>query len=261
MQAEEVALSASRVMPALAVISVLFGVLVLWVFKRASNQERLRETKRLLLAHLYELRLFTDEPSLVWKAQLSLLRENLRYIGLSLVPALIIAVPAFVLFMQLEALYGRAPLQPGEAAIVTAHWTGPLDLAATAPVLLAPDGIAVESPAVRIPAEREISWRIRAVRETSGMLRILLPEGAVEKRIETGSGPRYVSERRVRSWLELLWSPTERRLPASSIDRIEIRYPPAVVSWLGLEMSWLIWLLILSSITILLLRPRFRVTF
>ena len=79
-----VPLSASRVMPVLVPISVLFGVAVLWVFSRISNQQRIREVKCLIRAHLYELRLVTDEPALVWRAQLALLRDNVRYLALAL---------------------------------------------------------------------------------------------------------------------------------------------------------------------------------
>ena len=259
--AVEVPLSASRVMPALAPVSVLFGVAVLWVFSRVSNQQRIAEAKRMIRAHLYELRLFTDEPSLVWKAQISLLRQNFRYFALSLMPALVMAVPAFLLFVQLEAFYGRAPLQVGEAAIVTAHLNRPIDSAAPAPVLQAPDGVVVETPGVRIPGQREISWRIRPTRDANGVLRVVVPGGDVEKSIRAGAGPGYISVRRVRAWKDLIWEPTESRLPASSIDWIEITYPSATVSWLGMDFSWIVWLLLFSGVIVLLLRRRFGVTF
>jgi hypothetical protein len=53
----------------------------------------------------------------------------------------------------------------------------PADAAAT---LQAPPGIAVESPPVRVFAERQISWRIRALRPVRGKLRfVLLPASNV----------------------------------------------------------------------------------
>ncbi len=260
-EAIAVPLSAWRVMPALAAVSVVFGLAVLWVFRRVSDQQRIRETKRRIKAHLYELRLFADEPALMWKSQAGLLKANARYLALGLKPALVIAVPAFLLFVQLDAYYGRAPLAVGDAAIVTAHWSRPLDFAAPAPVLQAPDGIVVETEAVRIPSAREMSWRIRPVRETSGLLRVLVPGGAVEKRIEAGDGPRYTSRRRVRSWTALIAEPTESRLPGSGIDWIEIEYPAATVPWMGLRFSWLVWVLVFSCGAILLFRRRFGVSF
>jgi hypothetical protein len=52
----------------------------------------------------------------------------------------------------------------------------------------------------------------------------------------------------------------KRGFPASSIDWIEVRYPGATVSWLGLNFSWVIWLLLFSWFTVLILRRRFGVT-
>src|ERR1022692_4687199 len=73
-------------MPTLIPIGLLLGVAMLWVFGRWSNQKAIKAAKRRVEACLYEMRLFTDEPSLVWKAQAGLLAANARYIGLMLVP-------------------------------------------------------------------------------------------------------------------------------------------------------------------------------
>ena len=56
-------------MPTLIPIGLLLGVAMLWVFGRWSNQKAIKAAKRRVEACLYEMRLFTDEPSLVWKAQ------------------------------------------------------------------------------------------------------------------------------------------------------------------------------------------------
>jgi hypothetical protein len=76
------------------------------------------------------MRLFTDEPSLVWKAQAGLLAANARYIGLMLAPAIALAVPMVLLFAHLEAWYGLAPLPPGRETLVTVQMKTRLDPAA-----------------------------------------------------------------------------------------------------------------------------------
>src|SRR5947209_14740669 len=145
-------------------ISLLAGVGMLWVFARTSNQKAIRAAKRKVQAHLYELRLFTDEPALVWQAQKALLWANLRYIGLMLVPAVLLTIPMGILFVHLEAFYGMSPLPVGREAIVTMKLTYPLVASETAPTLEAPAGIIVETPAVRVMGEREVSWRVRPER-------------------------------------------------------------------------------------------------
>jgi hypothetical protein len=245
----------------LGITSVLAGIAMLWVFRVTSNQDAIGRTKRHLQACLYELRLFPDEPLLVWRAQRGLLAANARYIALMLVPAIVLSVPMALLFGQLDCLYGMRPLDPGRSALVTMQMKQPLDASAPMPVLEAPAGIAVETQAVRIVGERQVSWRIRASRDVSGVLRVVLPRETVEKTIVAGSGARYVSVRRVSSVPELLWHPGEKPLSSPAVDWIEVAYSPAKVLWLGLDFHWLIWLLLFSSASALLLKRRFRVSF
>jgi hypothetical protein len=240
----------------LALISVLAGIGMLWLFGRTSNQAAIRKTKRRLQAYLLELRLFGDEPSLIWKAQAGLLAYNARYIALMLVPVVILTAPMAVVLMHLESFYGMRPLPLGEESIVTVQLKRGLDAR-----LEAPEGVAVETPGVRVPSERQVSWRIRPLKEVSGALRVVTPEGTFEKQIAAGRGLRYVSDRRVSSAWDLLWHPAEKKLPDGAVEWIEVRYPAAQVAWLGIETHWLVWFLLFSMASALLLKGRFKVAF
>lgn len=242
-------------------ISMLCGAVMLWVFGKTSDQEAIRKTKNRLKAHMLEMRLFTDEPVLVLRAQKNLIIGNGRLLALTLRPALYLIVPMILLFVQLESFYGRAPLRPGEATLVTVQLKNAAEISAD-PVLEASDGIVAESAPVRVVRDRQISWRIRAGRDGSGHVRVRFPDGAVvEKSVETGPGPRYVSDRRVSSWSGVLWHPGERRLAAKDVDLIEVHYPSAYVSWLGVETSWVVFFLVVSMITALLLKKRMGIAF
>lgn len=59
---------------------VLLCIAMLWLFRRTSNQAAIRKVKRELHAHLYEMRLFIDEPLLIWKAKWGLIMANVRYL-------------------------------------------------------------------------------------------------------------------------------------------------------------------------------------
>jgi len=243
-------------------ISVLVGVAMLWVFRRTSNQKAIAASKRRIQACLYEMRLFTEEPSLVWKAQVGLLTGNLQYLALMLLPAIVMTVPMIAVFAQLEAIYGMDALPVGVEAIVTMQMKTGMDAAIAPPSLQAPPQIRIESPAVRILTDRQVTWRIRPHAPVSGQIRITLPDGvAFEKKIEAGAGLHYLADRRVSGLLDYVFHPAESRLPAGTVDWIEIRYPPATVHWLGIDLHWLIWLLLISSVTALLLKNRFGVTF
>jgi hypothetical protein len=186
-----------------------------------------------------------------------LLAANVKYIGLMLVPALVASVPTILILEQMECYYGRSPIPVGREAIVTAH----LKDGAGAPELQSPPGIAVETPAVWIPETREVSWRVRALKPGNGELELMFPSGAVAKSIRAGSGPQYVSDRRVASLWDLIWHPGETPISNGPVDWIEISYPSASVHALGMDLHWLIWLLVVSMLSALVFKRRFHVSF
>lgn len=252
-------------MLSLVPLGLVMGAATLLFVKWTSNQDAIRATKARLSAYLYEMRLFPDEPLLIWKAQMGLLAANARYLGMMLVPVLAMAVPMVPIFAELECFYGHAPLARGQEAIVTMQMKAGGGQGSAAPALLAPAGFAVESPAIQIEGDRQFSWRIRALRAASGDMRFVFPGqtagSAITKSVEAGAGPSYLSTRRVSSALDLVLYPAESRLPQGGIEWIEIRYPEATVHALGLDLHWLIWLFLLSMVSALILKKRFKVAF
>jgi hypothetical protein len=251
--------SGRNAMISLAPLSVLVGIGMLWVFRRTSNPDAIGKAKARMMAHLYEMRLFPDEPVLIWKAQWGLLTANARYLAMMLLPAIMMSIPMVLLFSEMECFYGYRPLEPGREGVLTVQLKTASDGAA--PVVRAPSGIAVESEGVRLDEGRQISWRIRATRPVSGNFQIVFPQETVEKSIEAGAGPRYLSERRVSSIGDMVWHPSESLLPPGIVDWVEVRYPSAGVAAWGLELPWLAWLIGFSMVTALALKRRFKVTF
>lgn len=240
----------------LLIISVLSGVALLWVFSKTSNQKAIRETKKRLQARLLELRLYADDPKVVFRAQRALFGHNARYFLLMLRPAVFATIPMVVLLIALDAYYGKRPIAPGEESVVTVQWNG--ELPQSEPRLETPEGITVVTPAVRIPDEGQASWRIRADREVQGEL--VLSGGEVTKKIVAGAGVHNLMSRRVRSLV--LWPLFFGESPISgdAIDWIEVEYPPAEVRMFGLETHWLVWWLVISMVTAFLLKGKFKVT-
>ena len=149
-------------------LSALCGIMTALVFRRFRSPDTRRTVNR-ILAHLMELRLFFDEPRLILNVQRNLLRENLRLFKQIAVPALITAPIIGLVMWQADAVYGRAPLPAGQLAIVTAHVRSG-DLAGLQ--LQAPPDVVVETPGVRIPRLREVSWRVRPKQPFSGHLSV-----------------------------------------------------------------------------------------
>jgi hypothetical protein len=239
------------VSPNLTAISIIglagatCGAGTLLAMRYFSDQSRIRVVKRRVHAHFQELRLFADDPVLVLRAQENLLLWNLRYLRHTLIPVAIVIVPAFFIAAQLEALFARRPLNPGEAAIVTLQTRPGIDLNSMNPVLTAPSPFQVETPAVRIDSLHQVCWRVRAREAGDSTLRLSLPGGVMERRIRAGPGLAWVGY----PWVRYQWS-----LRSDLAESITIEYPAA-------EISWPLWFGSFWIAAMLTLRRRFGVTF
>ena len=235
---------APRALP-LALVAAAAGVGMLWVFSKTSDPAAVKAAKRRIHAALLELRVFADEPSVTWRAQRALFAANLRYLALSLKPALWLALPIAFLLLHLEDFYGRAPLPLQSEAVVTMGMAPAWDPQSPAPQLAAPREVQVEGPPVRMADTREITWRLRPNAECSGELRFLVDGRVAAAPIEAGTRWRGVSGR--------------QRVHVAPAEWIEIRYPEAALTVFGFSVHWLLWFAAVSMLAALLLRKRFGV--
>jgi hypothetical protein len=165
----------------LVIIAAIYGWVAAMTLRRFSNRALVRATINRIVAHVMELQLFIDSPALVFRAQRDLVRENLRLLRLVL-PASVIPAAIFVLlFPQLDAMFGHAPLRVGEPGVVTA--------AAGDAHPEAPAGITVETPAVNDVHDGKAGWRVRPIGQVTGKLRIRYSDGhVIARQIVAGSG-------------------------------------------------------------------------
>lgn len=210
----------------LTVIAIGAGIAILIVFRRFSNRESLEFAKRQVWAQLYGLRLYADEPAVIWQVQKQLVIWNGRYLFHMLRPATIIVLPLSALMFFLDGFYGYRPLHPGESALVRTE----------EPSLMG-HGVTIETPALRIPTAHRAYWRIRAGSEAGE----LFLGSSSRQRVYVGSGLAYVNA-----------------CPRCFGNAIEVLYPPAHVSIFGYQAPWLFWFFFISSITLLVLRKRFQ---
>jgi uncharacterized membrane protein (DUF106 family) len=264
-------------MVGLVVVSLATAVAMLLVFKRTSNQTRLSAVKRQIHASIFEIRLFNDDLRAIFRAQGEILRHNLTYLRLSIVPMLWMIVPLLLVVAQLQFHYGYSGLIVGQPVLLKAQVRDGVTLAASGPAdavhaslantnapatLDAPGEIDVQTPAIWFPATREVIWRIAP--RTAGQFDLQLQVGR-----ETFTKTVQVSDQVVRrspvrldpSFLNQLLYPAEAPLPANAaVTSISIAYPERDIPLLGFELHWLIWYFALSMIFAFALRKRFNVT-
>jgi hypothetical protein len=230
-----------QALAALGLIGIACGLAMRWVLRRYTDRAALARAKSLVVAHLLEFRLFGDEPGLVLRAQRDVAWQCVRVARLLLVPTAIMALPMLFVFAQLDAVFGKSPIVPGAAAVVTLQWQG----GGETPRLEASTGIGVETPAVH--AAPQMSWRFRPTQAGPGVLRFTGRNGRVwTKSIAAGTGMSYVSKRRDGFGAGFLLSLTELPLPGGDVEWIEIGYGDALVC----GFPWLLWFLLFSGAAI-----------
>jgi len=243
----------------LALLSAAAGVAMLWIIGKISNQDAVRLTRRQIQATLLEFRIFWDEPRVVWRSQIRLLRLNLRYLGLMLPAVLIGVIPVALLMIRMEALYGRAPLPVGQPALVTVQLAEPINEQAAPPRLDAPPSISVETPALRVFRDNQVCWRIRPLVAADGNLKLFVNGEVIEKHVVAGGPWSYLSDRRSSRLSELFWHPGEPPLQKGIVAWVEIQYPTALLGPRHFQLHWIWWFFVFSMLAGLLLKRRLGV--
>ena len=212
----------------LVVVSLVTSIFMLLIFKRTSNQKAVERTKRQIHAGLFEIRLFNDDFRAIVRAQWDILRHNLGYLKLSLVPMLFILPPLVLVIAQLQFHYGYAPLSAGDRAIFEVELAEGWEQGGAVPVseksgkplveLQVPAGVAIETPAVWSPSERTLSWRLRVDQPGDHTVQVAIGDRTYEKMF-TDDGGRVVRRSPLRpgdSLLDKLLYPAEPALPGDS---------------------------------------------
>lgn len=233
----------------LTAASLLTALLMLGVYKLTSNQAVIRRAKDRIKAHLLETRLYKDNMRVTLRAQSGILKANLAYMGANLKPLAVMIVPLVLVLAQLNLWFDKAPLEPGQETLVKAGVEASADPVSLALELETPPGLEITSPAVRIPAEHEIAWRIKATSEGSGRLLLRTGGRTFEKTVTVGRRPLarvspLVSRGSI--WRQILY-PGEPPLPSGTpVRSIEILYPARRLAAFGIRIHWLIAYLALS---------------
>ena len=103
----------------LLVISLITGMIMVTIFSKVSNQEKMGKIKNLIKAHFLELRIYKNDVYETLSAQKKILRYNLSYMKLAFIPATIMFIPILFILIQMNLRFGHRPLSPGEACCCT----------------------------------------------------------------------------------------------------------------------------------------------
>lgn len=246
----------------LSVVSLLTAMGMLFVIKRTSNQEALEAVKRRIHACLFEIRLFNDDLGAILRAQLEIMRHNLTYLRHSSAPMLWTLPPLVLVIAQLQFHYGYEGLRVGQETLVKVSLAGEPTPETPRPALAlsAPEGMVIDEPAVWIPTEGEMAWRVRADAEGDYELEVTLNRETVSKSVLARNSVVRRSPYRSRGFLDELIYPAEPPIPGdSAIASISVIYPDASVDVFGFDLHWMIVYFALSIVFAFILKGPFGV--
>src|SRR5438270_6896956 len=228
-------------------ISIVIGLVMVVVFRYASDQKAIHVAKNHLKAHLLALRLFQDQIPVVMRSYGRIMLATGHYLRLAFKPLLFVIVPMTFLIVQLDRYLGSAPVPTGQPFLMTVHIA---DSNALNNVSLSlPDGMTTTAPAVHVPSENQVVWRVVAERSGRYVVNVQASDQIFSKQVVVGSGLSRLSPARLRGQLwERFFVSAEPALPQNKlIDAIDVQYPDRSVAFAGFEWNW-IWLFFVLSL-------------
>lgn len=223
---------------ALIIVSGLFGVVALLLFKRISWQDRIKQTKDKIKGHMIAIRIYQDDLRIVFKSVISVFFHNLHYLVLNFLPLLPLFAPFTLVAAQFVTRYSFEPIpvsqlsaaavMPGRGTMLTiAMKPGAKAMTKKLEVRL-PAGLASVSPLVRNVSDGIAFQEI--VANAAGAYEIeIMVDGvrAGTKAITAGSTrTRMMQPQRVSTfWSAWLW-PAEATFGSDSpIASVAFEYP------------------------------------
>jgi len=248
----------------LLIVSAVTGVLVLLVFRYTANQRRLRRSKDRIQGALLGVVLFRHDTAVMFGEEKRLVLGALTYLLGGLVPLAAAIVPMMAIFAPLVLFYSYRPLLPGEPTILTVRAAQDRMTDVTEASLEVPDGIEIETPALRIPARGEVCWRISGRTPGVHQVTVRVGEARYSKSVSVANeGERAtLSPSRVQTgFLAALFDSGERLMPRDApLQRIDVRYPPAPTLRVGpWRLHWVVWFMVGSMLIAIVLKGYLRV--
>ena len=243
----------------LTLVSVLYAVIAVWLVGKMSDQPLVRTLKARIKGHLLEMWIFRDHTRVVLAAQARIVWGATK-LSLGLLPSLLVLmVPTMLALIQLQARYGYQPLQSGDNTILKITFSEAACPDAIDAELEVPDGLQVQSLALRIPAEREVDFRVGAKREGRYGLVIRSGGQTVAKSVQVGASAAPLSPVGAGGLVDRILSPVEAALPEGPITCVRLEYPQRAIAFWAVQCHWLWPFVVLSVLAALVMKRLFHV--
>ncbi|MDP7062613.1 MAG: hypothetical protein QF489_06755 [Planctomycetota bacterium] len=235
-------------------VSALVGMLFIMAFPHVSSQDGIKAVKDRIKFNLLAIRLFQDDLGTVFRSTGKTLSWNFGYLGLNMLPMVVLAVPFMIVWFQLNALYAYQPLEVGDEQMVVVELNE--GVAPSAVDVVVPDGVEM-SHRVNLAdtAAPRILLRLRPT--TEGAHELVLKNGGEEvlKTIEVGTDPKRLARLTTATPLAKFAAAKDPIvyfgdpvLPGDSfLQTITVDYPARPLGFMGGgEISIMLWFIVVS---------------
>lgn len=256
---------------ALILVSGIFGILALLVFKQISWQAGIKATKDKIKGHMIAIRIYQDDLAVVFGSVVKVLLRNLQYLGLNFGPILPLLAPFVLILAQFVVRYAYQPLPvvseaelahrlPGRGTMVEVRAKKGHEAELADLRLELPDNFRALSPLARTTADGIAVQEIAAVAPGAGEIRLLIGDQVIgTKAIVAGDEiPRRMQPQRVAGfWSAWLFPAEDTFSSGSPIESVSFAYPERDLGFLpGGELGVMITFLIASmAFGIAILKP------
>lgn len=237
-----------------AVISVVLGVFMMFVFKYISPQHRIEVVKDRMMACVLGVWLYRDQPRMILRSQVGAGFYGISYLSLVIFPMLAISPLIVLVLAQMNAFYDHRPIAAGQTALVTLTYAAERPMDRMDAALTPPQGVHVAATA-RSPHLRQVSWKLVCDQPIAAPLTIRVDGQELTKQLAVGGDVLRAEplRRRAGFWNQLLY-PSEPGLDAASpVESIRVEYAPRDL-WLIVRMHWLWYSFIVMTLGVLVLR-------
>lgn len=226
---------------ALILVSGVFGILALWIFKYISWQKGIGATKDKIKGNMIAIRIYQDDLAVVGASVLRVLGRNFQYLALNFGPFIPLAIPFVFVAAQLVTRYGFEPLPVGDVPNLPGQgvdvkvWFNKGDERFDDLVVKLSDGLEQFTPLNVNVADGTARLEVYAVEPGWNLIAFELPDGTrEEKTVWAGEAKRrsWQPERVRGAFTAMLWPAEDNLAGDSPFERIFVAYPERDLGWL-----------------------------
>ena len=208
----------------IVLLSLVTAVIFLLIFKKTSNQKKIKYHKNKIFGYVLQIPLYKDRFRLLISSILNIFKHNGLYIAHTLVSLIFIIIPLIFVMVQLDNRYAYEPLHEGQQFFVQAVLKKDTDRDTLEKVFCeASPEVELETLPLRLEDENSVLWRAKIVEANSGQIPTLRfgiegNEAPIEKQLVTAYGqhPRFAPSKKHASLFNRIFYNAEGYLPADS---------------------------------------------